>query len=737
MFIFPRTSTGVVAILFAAAGSFTQQATAEVTLPHIFGNHMVLQQEKAVQVWGWAKPGEAVTVQVGGAEQKTQASDAGEWKVTLPPMKAGGPPLQLTVRGTNTITLDDVLVGEVWLCSGQSNMEMGIKMCVDPEKEVAAANHPGIRLFMVPKVVNPTPLRDVQGEWKLCTPETVAENGWGGFTAAGYYFGRELHKTLKVPVGLIQSAWGGTIIEAWTPPAEFAATPELKWIDDRVKIADPTSALHKQRVEEYLALHEKWQAETRKALNASTEVSSAPAFPEELIFKRSPNTPTALYNGMIRALAPFALRGAIWYQGESNHLDGNLYTTKMKALVGGWRKLWNDQDIAFFYTQIAPYQYGFEDPTIVARFWQAQAAAAAVIPNSGMAGTMDIAALNDIHPKNKQDVGRRLALLALAKTYAKTGIVYSGPVFESMKIEGGKLRLAFKHTGGGLVSRDGKPVNWFEVIDAEHGGFVKADAVIDRDSVVVSAAQAPHPVAVQFGWSKIAEPNLANKEGLPALPFNAGEIPVRDNLKQIAEAGAFKVVYDLDLAKLGTQPAYAIDNHTSTKGPIDRIAYFMEVQDAQGEQQYIYASMDAFTQDLAKIGVPTRDSGAMFQQNVTALNVESNVKGLVTGRGLAGGNIEFWPFNYGVDNASKVPNASGMIYDFGDQPAATGDYGSMQVHNHDAKQTLFALNHWIAGSQADIGIGNRPSGGAPDWTFAANGATYASKRLRVLVHVKE
>ena len=306
-----------------------------------------------------------------------------------------------------------------------------------------------------------------------------------------------------------------------------------------------------------------------------------------------------------------------------------------------------------------------------------------------------------------------------------------------MKIEGSKLRLSFGNADGGLVSRDGKPLSWFEVVDADTGGFVAAEAVIEGSTVVVSAASVPHPVAVRFGWNKVAEPNLCNAEKLPALPFRTGDVPVRDSLAHVAEAKAFKLVYDLDLARLGLQPAYSVDNHASIKGPIDRIAYCVELLNAKGEQQFIYVSMDAFTQDLAKIGVPTQASGAFFQQNVVALNVESNVKGIATGSGIAAGNIEFWPFNYAPANSGNVPNASPSAYDFGDMPDRGGDYGSMQVHNHDAKQTLFALNHWIAGAHADLGIGNDPTGNAPDWTFAANADSYQAKRLRVLVHVKE
>jgi sialate O-acetylesterase len=443
--------------------------------------------------------------------------------------------------------------------------------------------------------------------------------------------------------------------------------------------------------------------------------------------------PTALFNGMIHPLCPLPLRGAIWYQGESNSGEGRLYTERMKALVGGWRRIWGEGDFPFYFVQIAPYNYD-GNPEVIAEFWEAQAAAAQAIPNAAMAVINDIGNLKDIHPANKQEVGRRLALLALACTYRQADLVCSGPTFKALSVEADKLRVSFDHAQGGLASRDGQPINWFEIIDADEGGFVKADARSDGAAVLLSAPEVKHPVAMRFAWSKLAEPNLMNAAGLPAGAFRAGPVPKRDLLAlKVPEAKDYQLVYDLDLAKLGPNITYDVDNHGRLDKPFDRIAYFLELQGKDGNTQYLYVSMDAFTRDPARIGVPTLQSGACFQQNLANLNVYSNVKGIVTGLNLAGGNIEFWPNNYGPDNAAHVPNASSQVWDFGDQIAEPADgYGSMQVHNHDARQTLFALNHWREGSHADLGIGNQPSGN-PDWTFAGNAGSYAAKRLRVLV----
>jgi sialate O-acetylesterase len=723
-----------VVVALAVGGGFAHVARAEVRLPRVFSSHMVMQQDKPLIVWGWAQPNEKVTVEISGASQQVQANERGEWKAALPAMKAGGP-YTLTVSGSSTVRLEDAMIGEVWLCSGQSNMEMGIGMCNDAKNEIAAADYPGIRLLKVAKSWKPLPEDNIGGEWKVCTPKTVAEGGWGGFSACAYFFGRELHKKLGVAVGLIDSSWGGTCIQTWTPPEGFAAVPALKQEYELVQLGDPRTPAHQQRLEQVLQEMEQWLAAARQALTGRNLVPPMPNYPAELQPPHEVQNATALYNGQIHPLVPFGLRGAIWYQGESNSGEGMLYAEHTKALVGGWRQVWGEGDFPFYYVQIAPFDY-HRDPEITAEFWEAQAAAQAV-PNTGMVVINDIGDLKDIHPKNKQEVGRRLALWALAKTYGQDKLVYSGPVFKAMTIEGDKLRLSFDHVGGGLASRDGQPLNWFEVIDADEGGFVKAEAKIDGSTVVLSAPGVNHPLAMRFAWSSMAEPNLMNAEGLPAGAFRAGTVPKRDWLVlKVPEAKDYQLVYDLDLAKLGPDIKYDVDNRSKITQPFDRIAYFLEVQGADRNVQYVYVSMDAFTDALDKIGVPTVKSGARFQRNVANLNVYSNVKGIVTRTGLEGGNIEFWPNNYGPTNSGSVPNASDQTYDFGDDPGDPADgYGSMQVHNHAAKQTLFAINNWKSGGRADIGIGNQPTGN-PDWTFAANAGSYQVKRLRVLVHCK-
>jgi sialate O-acetylesterase len=402
-------------------------------------------------------------------------------------------------------------------------MEMGVGMALNPKEEIAAANYPKIRLLSIPRVVSNVPQPHTNASWKVCSPETIAQAGWGGFSATAYYFGRALHQSLNVPVGLINSSWGGTRIEPWTPPEGFATEPALKSIYDGSQLADPRTPQHQQRLADYLTSIDAWSAAARSAMTKQEIVPTMPAYPKELA-KLTESKPAALYNGMINPLVPMTMRGCIWYQGEANHTEGMLYLDKTRALVNGWRKTFQQDDLAYYYVQIAPYQYGDEDATILAKFWEAQAAAM-TIPNTGMVVTTDIGNVTDIHPTNKQEVGRRLALWALAKTYHKTGTVFSGPVFKSMETSGKQLRLTFDHVGGGLVSRDDKPLNSFEIIDGDTGTAVPATATIDGNTVVLTAATVNKPVGMRFAWSKLAEPNLSNKDGLPALPFRAGKNP--------------------------------------------------------------------------------------------------------------------------------------------------------------------------------------------------------------------
>jgi sialate O-acetylesterase len=496
--------TGMTLAFFATAAV---PVAAEVTLPNVFGDHMIMQRDAQLPVWGRADPGETVTISLDGRTATTVAGDDGRWMVRLPAMAAGGPHV-MTVRAENLIRFEDILIGEVWICSGQSNMEWPVSRVDDAEHEITAADHPRMRLFHVPRRPSGLPRDDVDAAWTVCTPETI-----GGFSAVAYFFGRELQDELDVPVGLIDTSWGGTRIEPWTPVAGFAAIAETRPIVDQIREAD---ARYRESVRQSLDAMAEWIADTRVALASGEPITPIP-LPEAHALDNNWQ-PTGLYNGMVHPLIPFAIRGAIWYQGESNREDGSAYAAKMRALIAGWRTIWDQGDFPFYYVQLAPFRYG-GDPYLLPQIWEAQADVLSV-PNTGMAVINDIGNLSDIHPRNKQDVGRRLALWALAKTYGREDIVYSGPMYESMSVEGNRIRIRFDHVGGGLTARDDRPLTWFEIAGAD-GKYVKAEARIDGDTVIVWSDEVPEPVAVRFAWHQEAEPNLMNKEGLPAAPFRS------------------------------------------------------------------------------------------------------------------------------------------------------------------------------------------------------------------------
>lgn len=484
-----RSLSGISTRVLVAAGALlfgpAEWADAEVRLPNVIGSNMVLQRDAPLPFWGWADPDEKVTVSLGENRASATAGADGRWMVKLAPMKSGGPHT-VTVEGKNKLELTNVLVGEVWVCSGQSNMQWSVSASDNPQEEIAAANYPSIRLFYVPRVPAGTPQDDVNAHWTECSPETVAN-----FSAVAYFFGRKLHKDLDVPVGLIHTSWGGTRIEPWTTLDGFRSVPSL------AKLAEQAEQAHADYVKKAAAAKESGQEPPKHPLN-------------------NRGASTGLYNGMVHPLVPFAIRGAIWYQGESNRADGLRYEQKMHALINGWRKVWNQGDFPFLYVQLAPFRYR-GDVSLLPQIWEAQMKVLEV-PNTGMAVTVDIGNITDIHPRNKQDVGKRLALWALAKTYGREGLVYSGPLYKSMQIEGDKIRISFDHVGSGLASRDGQPLTWF-TIAGKDGEFVEAQAKVDGHDVVVWSDELKNPTAVRFGWHQEAEPNLMNKEGLPASPF--------------------------------------------------------------------------------------------------------------------------------------------------------------------------------------------------------------------------
>lgn len=436
--------THALSTLLVAFGTLT--AAGEVKLPNIFGSNMVLQRNAPLHIWGTADADEKVSIKFGPRTFSATADDAGDWSVELPALKADGKSHKMTIKGTNEIVLNDILIGDVWIGSGQSNMEWSINASEKKDEFIKGANHPNIRLFHIPKKQFPQPQTDVNAQWKECTSANIPN-----FSAALYHFGRIVQADQNIPIGLINSSWGGSPIEPWT-------------------VTDSGSG--------------------------------------------------GMYNGMIAPIIKFSVTGSIWYQGETNVIQKNglAYTGKMKDLIEGWRKVFKNEGMPFYFVQIAPWNNGSYADGQLPALWEAQCATLK-LPNTGMAVTTDIVHnLGDIHPRNKHDVGDRLARWALAKHYKKKDLVYSGPLYKAMKVDGNKIKIAFAHADDGLQARDGKSLNEFKIAGAD-GNFVEAKATIDGKLVVVSAESVKSPTQVRFAWHRAAQPNLANKEGLPASPF--------------------------------------------------------------------------------------------------------------------------------------------------------------------------------------------------------------------------
>jgi len=464
-------------LLGLAAGLFARSASADVKPHPLFTDHAVLQQGRTLPVWGWAADGEKVTVRLAGQEASTEAKD-GKWRVDLKPLAAGGPH-QLTIEGKNKIVVDDVLVGEVWVASGQSNMQWGLSATEGAEKAIAGATDSKLRLFTVPMEPAGEPKSTIEAKWVVCSPETAKD-----FSAVAYYFGQDLRKRFDRPVGLIGTYWGGTPSEAWTHRDKLANTPGLAHI----------------------------LGYDRKA--------------------NDPWYPGGLFNGMIAPIVPYAISGAIWYQGESNADRAWQYRTLFPAMISSWREAWGQGDFPFLLVQLAPFKDIKPDPSESdwAELREAQLLATKVLPNVGMAVITDVGDEKDIHPQKKQPVGARLAIAARKLAYGEA-LEHSGPELRGAKFDAGQATLTFDHAASGLEAKGGE-LTGFTLAGEDHK-FHKAEAKITgKDTIVVTSASVTHPVAVRFGWADFPVVNLWNKDGLPATPFRSDDFPATTRNRQ-------------------------------------------------------------------------------------------------------------------------------------------------------------------------------------------------------------
>ena len=471
MIVVQRSLT--VLLLFFAA---ERCVVGDIRLPKIFADNMVLQHGGQINIWGTAEPGESLTITLGEKTASATADDDGKWASQIDsPEKAGGP-YTLAIKGAeSSVVFEDVLLGEVWLCSGQSNMEWSVQNALNANVEAELADYPNIRLFTVKRHPSPEPLSECNGVilWQPCSEQSVRS-----FSAVAYFFGRHLRSKLNKPIGLIHSSWGGTRCEAWTSREAMNQVESLK------------------------PLLEHWDAKADQPTN--------------------PARPGILYNGMISPITPFSIKGVIWYQGESNVGRAKQYATLFPTMITDWRAKFKNPEMPFYFVQLAPYKYGNRNPAELAELWDSQLQTLNTVENTGMAVTTDIGNVLDIHPRNKQAVGRRLALWALSDCYGKSDVHCSGPIYKSKEIDGNRIRISFTHADGGLIAK-GNSLTHFQIC-GEDGQFKPASATIEGNQVVVSAPDIENPIHVRFAWDQMATPNLFGKaSALPASPFRTDQ----------------------------------------------------------------------------------------------------------------------------------------------------------------------------------------------------------------------
>lgn len=507
--------SGLLAVLFSCLLVGSSQA--ELKLPNLFTDHMVLQRDMPIYIWGQASKGADVTVALGDQKVTVNANDDGRWKAELKSLPAGGPHQVVVQSGDSEKVIKDVLVGEVWVCSGQSNMQWDVNAANDADIEKLTANFPKMRLISVPQVGTQEPQDNFNGKWELCTPDTV-----GSFSAVGYYFGRQLEQTLDVPIGLIDNSWGGSSAEAWVNRDVLRESGKFDALLDRWKKTESTYD-HENAMAQYRENLKAWQkkAEEAKAAGKPTP-GGRPGAPRNPLTNQ--HRPANLYNGVLNPIIGYGIRGVIWYQGESNAGRAYQYRDLFPMMIENWRNEWGQGDFPFYWVQLADFRQEKDEPSESdwAELREAQTMTMDRLPNTGEAVIIDLGEAEDIHPKNKQDVAKRLARLALANEYGYK-IVSRSPRYKSMKVEGDAVVLEFDTFGSQLDYFDTRALQGFTIAGKDKK-FVHANAsIVDATHVRVSSSEVKEPVAVRYAWADNPEANLQNSQGLPATPFRTDD----------------------------------------------------------------------------------------------------------------------------------------------------------------------------------------------------------------------
>lgn len=503
----------------AVCGSLLTGASlrADVSLPAIFGDHMVLQREMECKVWGWGAPGEKVTVSINGQSHDAVADGDGNWSLKLDPMKAGGPH-QLVVKGNNTLTLRDVLVGEVWICSGQSNMAFAVQNANDGDLESLTANYPRIRLISVPQVGTQERQKNFKGQWDICSPETVKQ-----FSAVGYFFGREVHNATGIPIGLIDNAWGGSSAEAWVRRDVLEADPRMKGLMSRWEQTEASYDWDKiyAQYENRLA---KWRDAVAEAKAAGKPLPQRPRAPRNQMTGN--HRPANIYNGVLAPTIGYGIRGVVWYQGESNASRAYQYRDLFPLMIQHWRDEWGQGNFPFYWVQLADFRAESPEPqeSTWAELREAQTMTMSKLDHTGQAVIYDLGEADDIHPRDKQNVGKRLSRWALANEYG-IDVPYRSPQYASMEKQGSHVTVTFDYAGGGMDWFDTRQLKGFAVA-GEDRKFYWADAkIVAKDKIEVWCDAVADPVSVRYAWADNPVANVQNVHGLKLTPFRTDDWP--------------------------------------------------------------------------------------------------------------------------------------------------------------------------------------------------------------------
>ena len=718
--------------LFTALSFVPCRLWAKVVPAPIFSDNMVLQRGMKVTVWGKADPGETVTVDFAGQTKSVQAGESGGWRLTLDPMEASAENRTMVIRGAdNQVDIANVLVGEVWLCSGQSNMEMPLWLDNNPrfrqyngDKLAAATDYPLIRFVRTPRTYSMVPDRSLAVTWAPMRSDNIKS-----FSAVAYFFGVELFKELNVPIGLIQSAWGGTDIEAWISLGGFhSALPDSRFETAIVESRTPGHPRYKNLMEHFRKEMEAWQKKFDEALRKNDVPPQLPYFPAAFVRPgKRPNLPGILYNRMIVGYAPFAMRGAIWYQGCNNVSDGSLYIWKLRALHNGWKKAFENPHFRLYIVQLAPYIYARKNREDLPRLCEAQQTYADSEPDAALVTIGDVGNLHDIHPSDKSQVGHRLVLQALKRDYGRD-VKCESPRLRECRCEPDKLVLSFDNVESWHKIGEGEDVN-FEIA-AANSGFRPASVRIDGDKLVVSSPKVQNPRIVRYMWRHDRTASLANEVGLPLGPFRHDTRNDREKAEAMRRRGRLVYEYDL-LAGTSNGPVVKVDR-SAAAGKFKRIHYMLELTRKDGKFEYVFVSIPAYTNDARVIGLPFKDY--QQQRHIENIWLHSNV--LQLDHQPYVGIIEVTSGNYRTRNSHGIKGASNDLHDIGDELLKGIGYGCFQIHDRNCRQTIFAINNWRNPKRMDIGIGNNPDmtrGQHPDWTFSRNAGKYSSAVFRVAV----